>query len=233
MDRWDRSLPGGGQAHVRCTGREEGDLAVDGDAADLAGRRRRVVDLPWLWLRQVHGAEVVTVGGPDDVPALAGTEADAAATAATGVALAVHTADCAPVALVADGGALGVVHAGWRGLVAGAVQATVAEVRRLADGPVHAVLGPCVHVGCYEFSPADLDVVAAALGDQVRGETVDGRPALDVPAAVDAALAAAGVSPAHRLGPCTSCAAERHWSHRARGEAERQALVAWLDGGAP
>ena len=215
-------------AHVRCTTRAEGDLAVDGDPAALARRRADVVDLPWLWLRQVHGADVVVVDAPAQVPALAGAEADAAVATAPGVAVAVHTADCAPVALLGRSGVVGVVHAGWRGLVAGVVQAAVARVRDAGADDVRAVLGPCVGPECYEFSPSDLDHVAAVLGPEVVGRTRTGAPALDVPAAVDRALAEAGVGPAERLGGCTACSAERSWSHRARGEAGRQAMVAWL-----
>ena len=54
-------------------------------------------------------------------------------------------------------------------------------------------LGPCIHPGCYEFSAPDLDRVTARFGDRVRGRTQDRAPALDLPAAVSAALATAGV----------------------------------------
>lgn len=232
MERLDRGLGAGLVAHVRCTQRVDGDLAVDGPAEALAEHRRAVADGPWLWLRQVHGAEVVVAGAPSDVPALAGSEADAAVTGAPGVVLAVHTADCAPVVLLDDAGALGVVHAGWRGLAAGVVQAAATRLRQVGGGRASAVLGPCIGPECYEFSPADLAAVAQVLGDGVRGRTSSGRPALDVPAAVDAALADVGIGPAERLGPCTSCAADRHFSHRARGERQRQATVAWFDDGA-
>ena len=72
-----------------------------------------------------------------------------------------------------------------------------------------------------------LDRVADRLGPGVRSRTSAGAPALDVPAAVRAALDAAGVPLAEDAGVCTACSAD-HWSHRARGERERQALVAWL-----
>ena len=226
MDRLDRSLGAGAQAHVRCTGRAEGDLAVGGEPLQLAARRSAIVDRPWVWLEQVHGDGVVVVGGSDDPADLSGTAADASVTARTDVALAVHTADCAPLALLARGG-IAAVHAGWRGLRGGVVEAAVAELDRIAPGEITAVLGPCIHPECYEFSEADLATVVEVLGDDVVGTTASGAPALDVPAAVDAALARAGVAPAERLGPCTACDASGHWSHRARQERERQALVVW------
>ena len=70
----------------------------------------------------MHGARVVTVR---EAGAGAGDEADAAVTTVTGAVLAVHTADCAPIALVADGGGVAVAHAGWRGLADGVVAAAV------------------------------------------------------------------------------------------------------------
>ena len=182
-----------------------------------------MVDLPWTWLRQVHGAGVVVVAAPGEH---AGARADAAVTNVPGAALAVGAGDCAPVALLADG-AVGVIHAGWRGLVAGVIPAAVAALRDLGATDIRAVLGPCIHAGCYEFGEADLDAAAAVLGDQVRGRTTAGAPALDVPAAVAGGLAAAGVGHVEDVGVCTACSAE-HWSYRARGDGRRQALVAWL-----
>jgi YfiH family protein len=184
-----------------------------------------VVDLPWTWLRQVHRARVVTVRHPGDA---AGEAADAAVTSVPGAALAVHTADCAPVVLVADG-VVGVAHAGWKGLVEGVIPAAVDAMRALGAGDVDAVLGPCIHAECYEFGAGDLAAVAAMLGDGVRGVTQAGRPALDVPAAVRAAAAQAGVRRVDDVDLCTSCDATRWFSHRARAETGRQAAVAWLE----
>lgn len=209
-------------AHHRFTTRADGDLAVGSDG--VAARRAAVVDLPWTWLHQVHGARVVTVPVPG---AEAGAEADAVVTAVPGAVLAVHTADCAPVVLVSDG-AVGVVHAGWRGLVAGVLPAAVAAMRAFGAGAVRALLGPCVHPCCYEFGRDRLAEVAAATGGAVEAATSDGALALDLPAAVAAALAGVGVTVDSDASVCTACSADRHWSHRARGEPERQAALAWL-----
>lgn len=156
----------------------------------------------------------------------AGTEADAAVTAVPGAVVSVQTADCAPIALIGEG-AVAAVHAGWRGLAAGIVASSVEAVRDLAPGPVRAVVGPCIHPSCYEFGDADLDEVASALGDHVRSTTAAGRPALDLPAGVHAALAAAGVTEVDDRGTCTACS-DAHWSHRAGGDPERQALAVWI-----
>lgn len=217
-------------ARLRCTETVDGDLAIDGDPTELARRRAAVVDLPWVWLRQVHGASVVVVDGPAASAQVAGAEADALVTAAPGVALAVQTADCAPLALVSPEGVVGVAHAGWRGLTAGVVAATVDACRRLGASDLQATLGPCIHPECYRFGDAELDAVAAVLGEGVRGVTAGGEPALDVPAAVDAALRGAGLGPARRLGGCTACHPDRWWSYRARRDVARQATVVWREG---
>ncbi len=227
-----------GDGHVRFTGRAEGDLGpgstetADTDLADthptatVERRRQAVLDLPWSWVRQVHGARVVSVAGPGGA---SGSEADALVTSEKGTALAIFTADCAPVALVADArGApvLGAVHAGWRGLMEGVVDAAVDAIRRHGVSNVHAAVGPCIHAECYAFSPADLDPLAGRFGEDVRSTTADGQPALDLPATVRAALEGAGVTIAFESEKCTACSSE-FFSHRARRESERQAMVIW------
>ncbi|MCU1455114.1 MAG: laccase, partial [Acidimicrobiales bacterium] len=180
-----------GTAHAVFTSTDHGDLAVGLPAEALAARRSQVVDLPWTWLRQVHGARVVTVHAPGDY---AGAQADAAVTATPGAALAVHTADCGPIVLRADG-VVGVVHAGWRGVAAGVIGAAAEAMRSLGATDIAAEVGPCIRARCYEFGGDDLDAVAAACGDHVRATTAWGTPALDLGGAIHTALAAAGIAP--------------------------------------
>ena len=188
----------------------------------LARRRLAIVDRPWTWLRQMHSARVVYVA---QAGAEAGVAADGALTTAYGCPLAVTTADCAPLVLVAEAG-FAVVHAGWRGLVAGIVDEAASQLRAVGGSPVAALLGPCITVGAYEFGGDDLVAVAAALGEGVRGETDRGTPALDVPAAVSVACERADWIPPSAPVPCTS---DRRWySHRTRADQGRQAAVAWL-----
>lgn len=220
-----------GPAEVRFTGRADGDLGsaaergADGPSAQCQQRRDAITAHPWTWLRQVHGAEVVVVRAPGEH---AGAEADAAVTDISHAALAVLTADCAPVAFASDAGVIGVAHAGWRGLVAGVVEACASAMRELGAGRIEAALGPCVHPECYEFGAAELDRVAERFGPAVRSTTTDGAPALDVPAAVAAACAAAEVELVWASPVCTACDAAGSYSHRARQDEERQAVVAWL-----
>jgi YfiH family protein len=225
------ALPSGPTAHVRFSRAADGDFAVGQPADALAARRRALVPLPWTWLHQVHGARVVVVDQPG---AQAGAHADAAVTARPGAALAIQAADCVPLALIADEGVAAAVHVGWRGLVAGVVEGAAEAVRRAGGSRLRAVVGPSIHACCYEFGAADLDRVAARYGDGVRATSRSGGLALDMPAAVAVALAAIPVAEVVRAGPgCTGCGTPPMFSHRARGDTARQAMVVWLEGGTP
>lgn len=190
--------------------------ALGGRAADPAA---------WRSLHQVHGAQVI-VAGRDPSPGL--PQADAAVSAAPGAVLSVLTADCGPVALVSPGGA-GVVHAGWRGVGAGVVEAAVARLGEIAAGPVRAVIGPCIRPCCYEFGADDLEGLRRRLGPEVEGRTRNGSLALDLPRAIALALERAGVEEVTDLGICTACSAEC-FSHRRDGRGGLQALLVGLDG---
>ena len=155
----------------------------------------------------------------------AGATADAAVTSVPGVVLAVQTADCAPILLQADGG-VGVVHAGWRGLVTGVIEAAVAAMADQGTPATGAVLGPCIRPRCYEFGPTELDLVAAAYGPTVRATTATGASALDLAAGVAEACRRLGLALVDD-GTCTACSPQ-HFSHRARRDTGRQALVAWI-----
>jgi hypothetical protein len=213
-----------GPAWVRFTGTADGDLAdpTGIDAAVLA-RRRSVLDRPWTWLVQVHGAGVAIVESPGGG---AGRTADAAVSALPDAALAILTADCAPVAFASAEGVIGVAHAGWRGLVAGVVEETVAAMRALGALSVVAALGPCIHAECYAFGADDLDTAVDRFGPAVRAETAAGRPALDIPRAVRVAVDRADADLVADADVCTACSGG-HWSWRARQDRQRQATVVW------
>lgn len=180
---------------------------------------RPAPDPHWTVLHQVHGSTVVTVDGPG---ARRGEDADAAVTTVPGARLAVFTADCAPIALASPEGVVAAVHAGWRGLHAGVVEAAAARMRELGATRIQAALGPCIHAECYEFVD-----VAEWFDAEAQATTAEGRPALDLPAAVGIALRRADVELVHDEDACTACLVERYFSHRARGEVERQAMVVW------
>ena len=142
----------------------------------------------------------------------------------TGAVLAVHTADCGPIALVADDG-VAVAHAGWKGLEAGVIEATV---ERLGT-PFRAYVGPLIGAECYEFGADDLARLVDRLGPHVEGRTADGRPALDLGAGITHELERLGAIDITASHDCTSCEGRRLFSHRARQDVGRQAVLAWIE----
>ncbi|MGD1059288.1 MAG: polyphenol oxidase family protein [Solirubrobacteraceae bacterium] len=217
-------LPGRGRALF--TQRTAGNLSTSMGDGHEQGMRRRVQlcerhDLHWVCSsHQVHGTAVYVIdhqtGSGGEPVAL---EADGHATALTGVGAMVMAADCLPVALGCDG-AVAMVHAGWRGLAAGALERGVRTLCDLAGGePIEAIVGPCAGVCCYEVGPE----VHAAFD---RAPRADGH--LDMRAIAHERLADAGVGHVRDVEACTICD-ERFFSYRREGtRAGRQAGVAWL-----
>ncbi len=181
-------------------------------------------------MNQVHSADVATLDGP---PAER-PRADAMVTATPGLALAVLSADCQPV-LLADraAGVIGAVHAGWRGALAGVLEATVAAMARLGADPERmvAVIGPTISQGAYEVGPDLLDAFLAEDPDsdrffaQGRGD----RLLFDLPGYGLARLRAAGVGRAEWTRHCTYSDPELFYSYRRAthgGEADYGRLIA-------
>jgi YfiH family protein len=110
--------------------------------------------------RQVHGTDVVRVGQPW-LPG-EGPPADAMVTDRPGIVLGIVTGDCAPV-LFADpqAGVIGAAHAGWRGAVAGVIEATLSAMAALGavPGRITAAVGPCIQQTSYEVGPDLRDAV--------------------------------------------------------------------------
>ena len=173
-----------GSARVWCSDRGHGNVGDHvGDDPTVVAHNRAALAVAtglgatgagdpnrWIWLRQVHGATVHVASDPAPGPGSTATppEADAVVTAVPGLALAVVTADCAPLVVACDD-AIGVVHAGHRGLAAGVIEAAIAQLRELGTGDVRAFLGPCIRVECYEFGADDLAGFVERFGPGVAG----------------------------------------------------------------
>jgi YfiH family protein len=170
---------------------------------------------------QVHGALVRVIRGPADLDD-AGGGFDGQATALREVACIVRVADCLPVALVAPE-AVAMLHAGWRGLDAGILEAGVAALRGLDASEMRAAIGPGAGVCCYEAG----EEVHAAFAD--AGAVARRGANVDLKAIARARLHAAGVEEIHDAAICTICADPADlWSFRREGEAAgRQLGVAW------
>ena len=193
--------------------------AVERNRAALASG----LGVRFAYARQVHGAHVARVL---DVPAN-GSPAEAAdgqATALRDVAPMVLTADCLPIA-VAGGGAVAMLHAGWRGLAAGVIGEGVRAVRGLqTDGgaPLHAAIGPGAGACCYEVSD-EVRHVFASYGPAARRSRN-----LDLKAIAQRQLEDAGVGSIDDVGLCTICSESLFFSHRRdRGITGRQAGLVW------
>lgn len=201
---------------------------TDDDPAAVSANRDRLARLTGVARertaqgRQVHEARVRRVRDLAEAAAPP-QDADGQATALEGVACVVLTADCLPVALVADG-AVAMLHAGWRGLAAGVLAEGVAALRELgATGEIRAAIGPGAGVCCYETG----EEVHAAFAQDGPGVRVGDHA--DLKLVARRRLAAAGVAEAFDVGVCTLCAPDGLlFSHRRDGGTTgRQAGVAW------
>jgi YfiH family protein len=220
-----------GGARVWCTGRAQGNVGDHvGDDPDVVAANRlalaSVVGVSperFVWVRQVHGTHVHRATGhePASPP-----EADAIVTAERGLPIAVVTADCAPLVLACDD-AVGVVHAGHRGLALGVIEEAVAELRATGVGSVRAYLGPCIRADEYEFGEDDLAPFVERFGPGVATRTAAGSPALDIPAAIRTVLDRAGVASFVDCGLSTA-SSPGYFSYRREAHTGRQATVALL-----
>jgi len=209
---------------------------VGDDPAAVAENRRRLhaalaLRSEPLWLSQRHGVEVVDadgwrVGAGPPV-------GDVAITRRSGRVLAVLVADCLPVLLARyDGTAIAVAHAGWRGLAAGVLEASVTALGGPAQ-PVHAWLGPVIGPGYFEVGE-EVRSAFSQLGrsaDAARAFELNarGRWQCDLYALARWRLKAFGVSSVHGERRCTYALAQSFYSYRREGLTGRMAALIWLD----
>jgi len=194
------------------------------------GYRREQAVTAWL----VHGRDVAVVtradGGGEP------RQVDALITRERGLPLTMRFADCAPIVFYDPARhAIGVAHAGWRGA---AVNVVGAAVRAMVDafgshpGRMWAGIGPAIGVEQYEVGPDIVEQVAAACppGTRLAQSGRNGRPHLDLNAAVEAQLQAAGIGAIERSGLCTASDTGQWFSHRAEnGKTGRFGLVVALN----
>ena len=202
---------------------------LTGDQADhVRENRRRLIERGGgdaaraTMAMQVHGARVLRADERGvATPGVEFLRCDGLWTDEPGAGLMLIAADCLPIALCAADGSprVAVLHAGWKGLLAGIVEA---GVRSLGDARVAAAVGPAIGRCCYE------------VGDEVRepfrkrfGEDVLHGRNLDLRAAADSALREAGVATVEHVDLCTSCRPDLFFSHRRDGGVTgRQGVVA-------
>ncbi|MBK1692233.1 hypothetical protein CKO33_08635 [Ectothiorhodospira mobilis] len=189
----------------------------------------RALGLPGepVWLEQVHGTTVAEAAEvtPDAI------RADAAIARRPGVVCAVLTADCLPVCLCDRAGEeVAVAHAGWRGLAAGVLEATVAAFTRPPEALL-AWLGPAIGPAAFEVGPE----VRRAFVQQDPGMACAFTPArgdrwlADLQALARARLIACGVGEVHGMTACTHGEAGRFFSYRRDGRTGRMATLIWRE----
>ena len=199
--------PASARVHAFATTREFG------DARELKG----LVPADPAWLRQVHGKRVI------DLDTSAEREGDAAVTRKANTVCVVRMADCMPVLFAdEDGTAVGAAHAGWRGLSAGVLEATM-EAMKIPPHKLLAWLGPAIGPRVYEVGD---EVRAAFRGyESAFTPTRPGHWLLDLYAVARAKLA--GLRAVAGGGLCTY-SDPRFYSYRRDRTAARMAAVIWL-----
>ena len=205
---------------------------VGDDPVAVAENRRRLkvgAELPGepVWLSQVHG-----IGVADLDSAAAPGPADAAFARGSAKVCAILTADCLPVLFATDSGdTVAAAHAGWRGLAAGVIEATV-RAMSAPPGSLVAWLGPAIGPKHFEVGPEVRDAFLA--GDAKAGEAFEanarGRFMADLVMLARRRLQGIGVSRIYGGGNCTFTQAERYFSHRRDGITGRQATLIWREG---
>ena len=176
----------------------------------------------------MHGIDVVRVDGPGQ-----GAEptADASVTSTPGTVLAILTADCLPVVFASDDGSeVAAAHAGWPGLSAGMLEATVAAMRTPPERLI-AWIGPAAGPDRYEIGVEVRDRFLAwdACLETALVPTRPGHWRVDLFAIARTRLACAGVTRVHGGGVCTLSDPQRFFSHRRDARTGRMATLIWID----
>ncbi|HEY3654547.1 MAG TPA: peptidoglycan editing factor PgeF [Steroidobacteraceae bacterium] len=229
------TLRGGGVSEAPYASLNLGDHVGDAAAAVAENRRslRAAAGLPGepAWLAQAHGICVRDLDSSTP-PAGPTGPADAAVTRLPNRVCAILTADCLPVLLAADSGdRAGAAHAGWRGLAAGVIEATV---KALGGSPreLLAWLGPAI-------GPRHFEIGAEVRDELLRGDpaaeaafepNARGRFMADLYALARSRLARLGIERIYGGTACTYTEEDKYFSHRRDGTTGRQATLIWLDG---
>ena len=215
--------------------------AAVGDAAGrVASNRARLAsacEVTPVFLRQVHGTRAVRIGAANAIAGADAHDGDASVTTEPGIACAVLVADCLPVLFAApQGRAVGAAHAGWRGLAAGILEATVGAVcdaGRCAPHELEVWLGACIGPRRFEVGADVLEAFGIAplpAGSDAFRSFRPGKWLADLPGLARARLVAAGVARIEGGAWCTVEDVSRFFSFRRDGVTGRMAAAIWIRG---
>jgi len=201
-----------------------GGIGSRDNATDVAENRARMATAlgvkpqSLLTAYQIHSPQAVVVETAWTLEAR--PRADGIATRTPGVAIGVTTADCGPVLFAEPtAGVIGAAHAGWRGALAGIVEATVAAMEQLGASRdrIHAALGPMIRQHNYEVGP---DLITRFAAEDSGSERFfvpaprEGHALFDLAGYIGMRLARAGVRQFEDLGFCTYADPARFFSFR-------------------
>jgi YfiH family protein len=224
------SFRGGGASAAPYASLNLGDRVGDHPQA-VADNRQALIAAAGLpaepvWLEQVHGVHVADLDEPGPYG-----PADAAVTRRAKRVCAILTADCLPVVFATESGdTIAAAHAGWRGLSAGVIEATVqaigASPQHLivwlgpAIGPQHFEVGAEVRQAFIRADPGDVDAFE---------KNAQRRFMADLAWLARRRLKRLGISRVHGGGECTYARADRYFSHRRDGITGRQGTFIWRE----
>lgn len=202
---------------------------VGDDAFDVEANRRHLIeiaDLPRMptWIEQVHGTKVLRIDGTPQTS----LKVDAAWSNQVNTVCAVMTADCLPVLFCSfDGREVAAAHAGWRGLCAGILEATV-ENFSVPPEHIHAWLGPAIGPSAFEVGP---EVRAAFLAHSPEADSafraIGEKYFTDLWQLARQRLLECGVSSIRGGGQCTFSDPERFFSFRREKMTGRMVSLIW------
>ena len=196
----------------------------------VAANRKTLMDALGLtaqprWLNQVHGRVVVNAAEASDVPS-----ADGAITSEVDVVCGVMTADCLPILLCDDSGThVAAVHAGWRGLVSGVLEAAMSAFVARGTRPARVLcwLGPAIGPSAYEVGVQVFDALRGQDGAAAMTPSSNGGWHLDLYDLARMRLKRTGVQQFFGGDFCTCSEADRFFSYRRDGICGRQATLIW------
>lgn len=221
---------GGGVSQAPYHSLNLGDHVGDQPAHVAENRARLAARLPGppAWLNQVHGITVVDAAS---VTAGSAPQADASFSRTPGAVCVVMTADCLPVLLAArDGSVVGAAHAGWRGLLAGVIEATVDAMNEPAANLI-AYLGPAIGPDAFEVGG---EVRQAFVQHNVHAvqaftDIGDGKYLADIYLLARQRLQAMGIAAVYGGNSCTVIERARYFSYRRDGVTGRMASLIWIN----
>ncbi len=177
------------------------------------------------WINQTHGIRAVTLEQESN------RDADAAITRARGIVAVVMTADCLPILICnRDGSEVAAVHAGWRGLQAGVIQAALAKMKSPSE-KLLVWIGPGISQDCFEVGAEVRTAFIDSMqdGQSFFNENRNGHWLCDLAGLAELVLKGQGVIDVYRAPNCSYRDAELFFSYRRNATTGRMASLIWIN----